>query len=80
MGLAVAEGGQPPQAHAAHAVKLVDTHGAGDKFIGALAAQLAQGASLLESLALPVFRRRSLSAHRLTRKISHIRPRNAISL
>ena len=49
MGLAVAEGGQPPQAHAAHAVSLVDTHGAGDTFIGALAAQLVQGASLLEA-------------------------------
>ncbi len=49
MGLAVAECGQPPQVHAAHAVNLVDTHGAGDTFIGALVARLVEGASLLEA-------------------------------
>ncbi len=49
MGLAVAEWGQPSQAQAAHAVNLVDTHGAGDAFIGALAARLVEGSSLLEA-------------------------------
>ncbi len=49
MGLALVERGQPPQAHPAHAVRLVDTHGAGDTFIGALVARLVEGASLLEA-------------------------------
>jgi ribokinase len=49
MGLAVAECGQPPQVQAAHAVNLVDTHGAGDAFIGALVARLVEGASLFEA-------------------------------
>jgi ribokinase len=49
MGLAIAQRGQPPQVHAAHAVSLVDTHGAGDAFIGALVARLVEGASLLEA-------------------------------
>ena len=49
MGLAVAECGQSPQVHAAHAVTLVDTHGAGDTFIGALVARLVDGSSLLEA-------------------------------
>ncbi|MGA7903749.1 MAG: ribokinase, partial [Terrimicrobiaceae bacterium] len=49
MGLAVAERGQPPRVEAAHAVKLVDTHGAGDTFIGALVARLVDGSSLSEA-------------------------------
>ena len=50
MGLAlVAECGQSPQVHAAHAVTLVDTHGAGDTFIGALVARLVDGSSLSEA-------------------------------
>jgi ribokinase len=49
MGLALVERGQSPQAQAAHAVSLVDTHGAGDTFIGALAARLVDGSSLLEA-------------------------------
>jgi ribokinase len=49
MGLALAECGQPPQVHAAHAVSLVDTHGAGDAFIGALVSRLVNGSSLLEA-------------------------------
>jgi ribokinase len=49
MGLALAECGQPPRVHAAHAVSLVDTHGAGDAFIGALVSRLIDGSSLLEA-------------------------------
>jgi ribokinase len=49
LGLAIAERGQPPQVHAAHVVSLVDTHGAGDAFIGALVARLVDGFSLLEA-------------------------------
>jgi hypothetical protein len=36
LGLALAEEGRRPQVDAAHRVNLVDTHGAGDAFIGAL--------------------------------------------
>jgi len=50
LGLAVAERGNTPYAEAAHSVKLVDTHGAGDAFIGALAARLASGVSLAEAV------------------------------
>ena len=49
MGLALVERGQPPQSRQSHAVTLVDTHGAGDTFIGALAARLVDGSSLLEA-------------------------------
>ena len=49
MGLAVAERGKPPSVEAAHSVSLVDTHGAGDAFIGALVARLVDGSSLLEA-------------------------------
>jgi ribokinase len=50
LGLAVAERGNTPFAEAAHSVKLVDTHGAGDAFIGALAARLAIGVSVGEAV------------------------------
>jgi ribokinase len=50
LGLAVAERGNTPYAEAAHSVKLVDTHGAGDAFIGALAARLASGVSVAEAV------------------------------
>jgi ribokinase len=50
LGLAVAERGNSPYAEAAHSVKLVDTHGAGDAFIGALAARLASGVSVAEAV------------------------------
>jgi ribokinase len=49
LGLALAEAGRSPQLDAAHAVTLVDTHGAGDAFIGALVARLVAGSSLLEA-------------------------------
>jgi ribokinase len=50
LGLAMAERGKTPCAVAAHPVKLVDTHGAGDLFIGALAARLASGVPVAEAL------------------------------
>ncbi len=85
MGLAVAEGGQPPQAYPAHAVSLVDTHGAGDTFIGALAAQLAQGASLSEAtrfanaaaslfVSTPTDQKKSVTFDRVTRFLSDRKP------
>jgi ribokinase len=48
LGLAVAERGKTTYAEAAHTVKLVDTHGAGDAFIGALAARWASGVPIAE--------------------------------
>jgi len=85
MGLAVAEGGQRPQAYPAHAVSLVDTHGAGDTFIGALAAQLAQGASLSEAtrfanaaaslfVSTPTDQKKSVTFDRVTRFLSDRKP------
>src|SRR5580700_331399 len=50
LGLAVAERGATPYVEAAHSVKLVDTHGAGDAFIGALAAHLGSGVSVAEAV------------------------------
>jgi ribokinase len=50
MGLALAERGKTLYAEAAHSVKLVDTHGAGDAFIGALAARWAGGESVVEAV------------------------------
>ncbi len=50
LGLAVAERGNPPYAEIAHPVKLVDTHGAGDAFIGALAARWASGAPVAQAV------------------------------
>src|SRR3981081_260548 len=49
LGLAVAERGKTTYAEAAHTVKLVDTHGAGDAFIGALAARWASGVPAAEA-------------------------------
>ena len=54
----------------AHAVTLVDTHGAGDTFIGALAARLVDGPRFGKPLASPMPRHRFLSAQRLTRRKS----------
>jgi ribokinase len=48
--LAMAVRGKTPYAEAAHPVKLVDTHGAGDLFIGALAARWASGAPVAEAV------------------------------
>jgi ribokinase len=46
----MAERGNTPYAEAAHPVKLVDTHGAGDAFIGALAARWASGVPVAEAV------------------------------
>jgi ribokinase len=50
LGLAVAERGNTPRAEVAHTVKSLDTHGAGDAFIGALAARWASGMPLAEAV------------------------------
>lgn len=50
LGLAVAERGDTPHAEGAHPVRLVDTHGAGDAFIGALAARWAGGVPVAEAV------------------------------
>jgi ribokinase len=48
-GLLLAEAGRPPQAIDAVPVAVVSTHGAGDCFVGAVAARLAAGASVVEA-------------------------------
>jgi ribokinase len=50
LGLAMAVRGETPHEEAAHSVKLIDTHGAGDFFIGALAARWASGVSVAEAV------------------------------
>jgi ribokinase len=50
LGLSMAVRGKPPYAEAAHPVKLVDTHGAGDLFIGALAARWASGMPVAQAI------------------------------
>jgi ribokinase len=46
----MAERGKGPVVEAAHPVKLIDTHGAGDAFIGALAARWASSGSIPEAV------------------------------
>ncbi len=78
LGLAVAERGGIPYAEPAHPVKLVDTHGAGDAFIGALAARLTGGVSLAEAVrfanaaaalfvSMPVDQKKSVTSDLVTR-------------
>ena len=50
-GLVLAERGGQPSAMTGHRVAAVSTHGAGDAFVGALAAALAQGRGLAEAAA-----------------------------
>lgn len=50
LGVAMAERGKTPYSEAARPVKLVDTHGAGDLFIGALAARWASREPLAQGL------------------------------
>jgi ribokinase len=50
LGLAMATREQAPYAEPAHPVKLIDTHGAGDVFIGALAARWASGLAVSEAV------------------------------
>ena len=84
LGLAVGLAGKNPYAEAAHAVKLVDTHGAGDLFIGALAARLASGVRLAESVhfanaaaalfvSTPVHQKNALTSEQVTRFLSECR-------
>jgi ribokinase len=84
LGLAVAERGNTPYAEAAHPVKLVDTHGAGDAFIGALAARWASGVSLVEAVrfanaaaalfvSTPVDQKKRVTSDKVTRFLSERR-------
>ena len=84
LGLAAAERGNTPYAEAAHRVKLIDTHGAGDAFIGALAARWASGVSLVEAVrfanaaaalfvSTPADRKRTVTSDLVTRFLSERR-------
>jgi len=81
LGLAVAERGNTPYAEPAHSVKLVDTHGAGDAFIGALAGRLASGVSVGEAVrfanaaaalfvSMPVDQKKTVTTDRVIRFLS----------
>ena len=50
LGLALTVRSEPPYTEAAHPVSLLDTHGAGDAFVGALSARWASGALLTEAV------------------------------
>ena len=50
-GLICARPGEAPLAQGAPAVRVISTHGAGDAFVGALAASLTQGTALSDALA-----------------------------
>ena len=84
LGLAVAERGNTPYAEAAHPVKLVDTHGAGDAFIGALAARWASGVSVAEAVrfanaaaalfvSTPADQKKAVTSDQVTRFLSECR-------
>jgi len=49
LGLALAVRNEPPYTEAAHPVSMLDTHGAGDAFVGALCARWANGKLLTEA-------------------------------
>jgi ribokinase len=81
LGLAVAERGNTPYAEVAHPVKLVDTHGAGDAFIGALAVRWASGVSVVEAVrfanaaaalfvSTPVDQKKTVTSESVTRFLS----------
>jgi sugar/nucleoside kinase (ribokinase family) len=84
LGLAVAEGKSSPYVEAAHSVKLVDIHGAGDAFIGALAARWASGTPLREAVrfanaaaalfvSTPADRKKAVTLEQVTRFLSAYR-------
>jgi len=84
LGLAMGVAGKTPYAEAAHLVKLVDTHGAGDLFIGALAARWASGIPLAEAVrfanaaaalfvSTPVHQKNTLTSEQVTRFLSEYR-------
>ena len=78
LGLAVAEHGNTPCAETAHAVKLIDTHGAGDAFIGALAARWASSASVAKAVRFANEAAALLVTPRPTRKNGHVRSSDPI--
>jgi len=84
LGLAVAERGHTPYAEAAHQVKLVDTHGAGDAYIGALAARWASGMPLAQAVrfanaaaavfvSTPADQKKAVTSDQVTRFLSKCR-------
>jgi ribokinase len=90
LGLAVAEHGNTPYAEPAHSIKLVDTHGAGDAFIGALAARLASGASVVEAVrfanaaaalfvSTPAGQKSAVTSDQVNRFLSQRRQSNVLS-
>jgi ribokinase len=71
-------------AEVAHPVKLVDTHGAGDAFIGALAARWASGAPVAQAVrfanaaaalfvSTPVDQKKAVTSDQVTRFLSACR-------
>jgi ribokinase len=83
LGLAVAERENTPYAEAAHPVQLVDTHGAGDAFIGALAARWASGVPLPEAVrfanaaaalfvSTPAHQKKSVTSDKVIRFLSEV--------
>ncbi|MBV8376433.1 MAG: ribokinase [Verrucomicrobia bacterium] len=84
LGLAMAERGKTTHTEAAHPVKLVDTHGAGDAFIGALAARWASGVPLAEAIrfansaaalfvSTPAGQKKTVTSDQVTRFLSECR-------
>jgi ribokinase len=76
LGLALAERGKTPYAEAAHPVKLVDTHGAGDAFIGALAARWASGVSVVEAVrfvSTPADQKKTITSEQVSRFLAERR-------
>ena len=81
LGYAAAVQNEAPVAEAAHSVKLVDTHGAGDFFIGALAARWASGVPVAEAahfanaaaalfVSTPADQKKTVTSTRVTRFLS----------
>jgi ribokinase len=84
LGLALAVRGEASYAEAAHRVNLMDTHGAGDTFVGALSARLASDTSLKEAVqfanaaaalfvSTPLEQKRTISSDDVTHLLSRSR-------
>ncbi|MBV8176819.1 MAG: ribokinase [Verrucomicrobia bacterium] len=84
LGWAMGVAGKTPYAESAHRVELVDTHGAGDLFIGALAARCASGVPLTEAVhfanaaaalfvSVPVHQKNTLTSEKVTTFLSELR-------
>ena len=84
LGLALAKRGEASYAEAAHRVNLLDTHGAGDTFVGALSARLASDTPLKEAVqfanaaaalfvSMPLEQKRTISSDDVTHLLSRSR-------